>query len=150
LGGRLGLASEVEVDIKEASIDDALSEVLSRLPAQAFDLPTLRSISSKKTAKEGSYAGLTRRITYEKTIRLPGRAARSGEAVVQKIEFYRDIMEQLTPAARVAVVAHEFAHAWLNDHVGPEESKKREEESDSLAREWGFGKELDELADETY
>ncbi len=73
----------------------------------------------------------------------------SEEVVVQRIELYLDILLQLSDRSKVAVVAHELAHAWLNDNVRPEQSKRREMESDELARKWGFGVELDALAKET-
>ncbi len=63
----------------------------------------------------------------------------------QTITFYSSLMNALSAPAATAVIAHELAHAWLNEHVRPEESRRREEEADSLAREWGFGDELDAL-----
>lgn len=59
------------------------------------------------------------------------------------------MMLQLSEMSRVAVVAHELAHARLNDNVAPDDSATREEECDALAEEWGFGDELKALADET-
>jgi hypothetical protein len=49
----------------------------------------------------------------------------------------------------MAVIAHELAHSWLNEHVSPGQSLKRESEADALARRWGFGHELNELDNET-
>lgn len=63
----------------------------------------------------------------------------------QTITFYSFLLGSLSEPASVAVMAHELAHAWLNEHVVPEESKKRELEADELAREWGFSRELDAL-----
>lgn len=63
----------------------------------------------------------------------------------QTITFYSSLMGALSDGAATAVIAHELAHAWLNEHVSPEESKPREEEADRLARGWGFGPELDAL-----
>jgi hypothetical protein len=63
----------------------------------------------------------------------------------QRITFYSPLIDELSDGAAGAVVAHELAHAWLNEHVRPEESKAREAEADSLARTWGFGPELDAL-----
>gem|GEM_PF-1361447 len=144
-----GPLSRVRLDVRGAAIRMAVDEALARLPIEALDIPTLRSITSKKASEGGSLAGLTRRITYERTIRL-GAAKTKDDVVVQRIELYRDIMLQLSERSRVAVVAHELAHAWLNDNVGPEDSNRREEESDALTRKWGFGKELEALEDETY
>ena len=50
--------------------------------------------------------------------------------------------------AAEAVIAHELAHAWLNEHDRPESSPKREAEADELARLWGFGPELEALEKE--
>jgi len=74
---------------------------------------------------------------------------KAGEEGVQSITFYVDLLSQLSETASVGVIAHELAHAWLNEHVSPEESQVREREADALARRWGFGRELDALDDET-
>lgn len=63
----------------------------------------------------------------------------------QTITFYSDLFDALSDSAATAVIAHELAHAWLNEHARPEESKAREREADDLARSWGFGPELDAL-----
>jgi Zn-dependent protease with chaperone function len=68
---------------------------------------------------------------------------------IQKITFYSELLDQLSDAAALAVLAHELAHAWLNEHVAPEQSKSREKEADRLAKSWGFTEELDALANET-
>jgi hypothetical protein len=66
----------------------------------------------------------------------------------QTITFYSDLLDALSDKAAEAVIAHELAHAWLNEHARPEESTKREAEADRLAREWGFGPELEALDNE--
>ena len=63
----------------------------------------------------------------------------------QTITFYSSLLNALSDPAATGVIAHELAHAWLNEHVRPEESRTREREADDLAREWGFGPELDAL-----
>lgn len=63
----------------------------------------------------------------------------------QTITFYSRLFDALSERAATAVIAHELAHAWLNEHEGPEESRGREKEADGLARKWGFGPELDAL-----
>lgn len=60
----------------------------------------------------------------------------------QTITIYAALFNALSDPAAMAVIAHELAHAWLNEHVRPEESKGREAEADDLAMEWGFGPEL--------
>ena len=49
----------------------------------------------------------------------------------------------------LAVMAHELAHAWLNEHIRPEASSAREDDADMLAEMWGFDGELEALASET-
>ena len=63
----------------------------------------------------------------------------------QTITFYSSLFDALSDRAALAVIAHELAHAWLNEHLRPEESRRRELEADSVARHWGFGAELDAL-----
>jgi predicted SprT family Zn-dependent metalloprotease len=63
----------------------------------------------------------------------------------QTITFYSSLLDALSDSAAMAVIAHELAHAWLNEHVKPEESREREREADALAKKWGFGPELDAL-----
>jgi len=63
----------------------------------------------------------------------------------QTITFYNSLFKALSDPAATAVIAHELAHAWLNEHATPEESRSREIEADSLARQWGFGTELEAL-----
>jgi hypothetical protein len=138
------------MSIEEKAIGRAVREALARLPPEALDIPTLVSISVKKRSESGSLAGLTRRITYERRFRLGPAGGREDEMTVQKIELYSEVLLQLSEMSRVAVVAHEIAHAWLNDNLRPEDSEEREMKSDELARSWGFGAELDALADETY
>lgn len=67
----------------------------------------------------------------------------------QTITFYSDLFDEISDSSAVGVIAHELAHAWLNEHERPEASKKREEEADELARRWGYGEYLDALAAET-
>lgn len=63
----------------------------------------------------------------------------------QTITFYSFLLDALSDEAAVGVMVHELAHAWLNEHVRPEESRAREREADALARDWGFGPELEAL-----
>jgi Zn-dependent protease with chaperone function len=63
----------------------------------------------------------------------------------QTMTFYTSLLRALSDPAATAVIAHELAHAWLNEHAKPEESRMREAEADALAREWGFGPELEAL-----
>lgn len=110
-----------------------LGEALSRPPPEVPRIRTLRSITLSAD-RGGVTVGLT---TY-----LAGRSPR------QKVTIYSALFGALSDAAALAVIAHELAHAWLNEHVRPEDSDRREEEADSLARRWGFGDELDALDSE--
>lgn len=74
----------------------------------------------------------------------------SGSAPTQTISFYSGLLGELSDQAATGVIAHELAHAWLNEHTGPDESKAREREADLLARRWGFGADLDALDAEAY
>ena len=66
----------------------------------------------------------------------------------QTLTFYSDLLNMLSRRAAEGVIAHELAHAWLNEHVHPVESPEREREADDLARAWGFGPELEALDNE--
>ena len=69
---------------------------------------------------------------------------------IQRITFYRDLLEHLSDQAVLGAIAHEFAHVWLNHHEGPDMGRARERAADRLARKWGFGPELDALKMESY
>jgi len=71
------------------------------------------------------------------------------ESGAHTITFYTDLLDQLSDKAVMAVMAHELAHAWLNEHLRPEASRVREDDADMLAEMWGFGPELQALAAET-
>ncbi len=108
---------------------------VSRLPREATVFRTLKLVSlSKRPTK--TMVGLTRysRVRYFLLSRPK-----------QTITFYAVLLDALSDEAATAVIAHELAHVWLNEHVRPEESKEREREADALARRWGFGAELDAL-----
>ena len=66
-----------------------------------------------------------------------------------EITFYSSLLDRLSDEAVVAVMAHELAHAWLNEHLGPEASDQREEDADALAEMWGFEHEIRVLERET-
>ena len=78
----------------------------------------------------------------------PNGVAR-GESGAHTITFYTNLMDRLTDRAVVAVMVHELAHAWLNEHLRPEASETREDDADMLAEMWGFDEELAALAEQT-
>jgi len=107
-----------------------------RPPTSAPQIMTVRSVTVSKRSTR-TMAGLTR---YSRT-----RFFLVFSRPRQTITFYSTLLDELSDSAATAVIAHELAHAWLNEHVRPEESKEREREADALARKWGFGPELDAL-----
>jgi len=114
-------------------------EANRRPPGSVPRIATVRSITlSGRPTK--TTVGLTRysRVRYFLVLSRPR----------QTITFYTWLFDALSDPAATAVIAHELAHAWLNEHVRPEESGEREREADTLAREWGFGPELDALDQE--
>jgi len=101
-----------------------------------------------RTRKRGSLQGVVGLTTFS----IEGYASKGvvdGPSGRHTITFYTDLMDQLSDEAAIAVIAHELAHAWLNEHLRPETSRTREEDADLLAEMWGFRDELDALAAET-
>ena len=114
------------------------SEAASRPPPDVPRIKTVRLVQlSRRPTK--TTVGLTRYSKVRFFLLTHPR---------QTITFYSYLFNALSDRAAVAVVAHELAHAWLNEHESPEESRRREVEADDLAREWGFGPELDALDSE--
>ncbi len=111
------------------------TQAARRPPPETPKITTVRSVSlSKRPTK--TMVGLTKYSRVRFFFLTHPR---------QTITFYAGLFDALSDPAATAVIAHELAHAWLNEHVRPEESKGRETEADELAREWGFGPELDAL-----
>jgi hypothetical protein len=136
-----------DFDAKTKRLHDLFARTLSQFPAR---VPALRSVTKVQLRKRGQMKGVVGLTTYccieiepERTIS-GGRGKKS-----QKITFYRELLDKLSDDAALGVIAHELAHAWLNEYVKPEASKKREREADELARKWGYGRFLDALAAET-
>ncbi len=99
----------------------------------------------RKRATQGT-VGLT---TYRSAgSRFPG-GRKTADHGMQTITFYSELLDQLSDDAAKGVVVHELAHAWLNEHVSPQSSRRREAEADELARSWGYGRFLDALDAET-
>ena len=118
--------------------------MLSEFPS---DVPPLRSVVEirvRKRAARGT-VGLT---TYRDTESRFTGARDMVDHGAQTITFYRELLDQLSDDAAKGVVVHELAHAWLNEHVSPEASRRREAEADEVARGWGYGRYLDALDSE--
>lgn len=128
--GRYALAS------RSTRFRHLFSLAVARPPEELPKITTVRSVSysSEPTAKT---VGMTR--YSDSGPRSPPR---------QDITFYSSLASSLSDSAFLAVMAHELAHAWLNEHEYPDDGVAREHEADALAREWGFGRELDSLDEE--
>lgn len=113
-----------------------LRDAVTRPPASVPRISTVRSVILSPHSTRTT-VGLTRYhdVKYFFVLSRPE----------QKITFYSELLDSLSDRAAEAVIAHELAHAWLNEHVRPEESAERERDADRLARDWGFGPELDAL-----
>ncbi len=97
--------------------------------------------------KRGEMKGLVGLTTYCCVQTEKGSSPK--RAPTQKITFYSDLLDEISDRSAIGVIAHELAHAWLNEHVKPDGSAEREKEADDLARKWGYGEYLDALAAET-
>lgn len=134
------IAGPFVLDAKEGRFRRLFLEAARRPPAEVPRVTTVRLVSlSRRPTK--TTVGLTK---YSKVRYFFLSHPR------QTITFYSSLFDALSEPAAVAVIAHELAHAWLNEHVKPEESREREAEADALARSWGFGAELDALDEEAY
>jgi hypothetical protein len=131
-----GFLGKAKVKVDDPGFLALLDTAESRIP---FDVPPLRTITEVRLRRKGTMRGLVGLTWY-------GESHGPGTSTVrQTITFYSELLYQLTDGARLAVVAHELAHAWLNEYSHPERSRERENGADELARKWGFGEELDEL-----
>jgi hypothetical protein len=121
---------------------------VARIPPETPPLRSLGSVALKPRGRMPGLVGLTRWgvLSYRSGPSSSGTTAGNAR---QSITFYAALLSQLSEAAATGVIAHELAHAWLNEHVSPEESEAREREADRLARRWGFGRELVALDGET-
>jgi Peptidase family M48 len=122
-----------------------LTDCVKRIPKSGKPIMFGTVIRLKKSGPMPGVVGLTTYLvegysTEKSPSEVPGK---------HTVTFYTRLLNKLSDDAVVAVMAHEFAHAWLNEHVRPEASKQREEDADMLAEMWGFGPELQVLASET-
>ncbi len=122
-----------------------LTEVLSKFPRDANPLTSVKELRLKK---RGGMKGLVGLTTYC-CVEIDNDPKSSKKGAIQRITFYSDLLDEISDKAAMGVIAHELAHAWLNEHVHPEDSERREKQADELARSWGYGEYLDALAAET-
>jgi len=130
------IAGRYALSTKSTRFRRLFKEALRRPPESIPRITSVRSVAlSNRPTK--TIVGLTR-YSDLKFLMVFSRPS-------QTITFYSILFDALSDRAALAVIAHELAHAWLNEHVRPEESRNRELEADRLARKWGFGAELDAL-----
>ena len=126
-------------------LEELLKSVFAIFPKGAEPLKSVTAMQMRRRGETEGLVGLTRYccVTAE------GNQVSVDRKPSQTITFYSDLFDEISDRSAIGVVAHELAHAWLNEHIRPEASKKRESEADTLAREWGYGEYLAELASET-
>ncbi len=130
------LQGEVVFKAKDKRFARIFRDAVSRPPESVSKISTVRTVALSNHPTKTT-VGLTR-YSEVRFLVIFSRPR-------QTITFYSDLLDALSDKAAEAVIAHELAHAWLNEHVAPEESTSREKEADRLARKWGFGAEMDAL-----
>jgi hypothetical protein len=136
-----------EFDAKRKRLHALFERTLSHFPDGVPPLQSVTKVQLRKRSQVKGVVGLTTYCCIE-TMDIRRADGETGKKS-QRITFYRELLDQLSDDAAMGVIAHELAHAWLNEHLRPEASKKREKEADELARRWGYGRFLDALAAET-
>jgi len=137
---------EADLEVGDSKYLNLLIHALSRIPPGT---PPIRSLTKVRLRRRGSLeglVGLTRFLFTDYKVEGEEDIEGLGRHVVT---FYTGLLSRLSDPSVVAIIAHELAHAWLNEHVKPEESRRRERQADMLAEKWGFGAELEALANET-
>ena len=122
-----------------------LHQCLGRIPQSGKPVQLRTEVRMRRRGDLPGVVGLT---TFFVQGYAPVGVAKE-ESGAHTITFYTNLMDQLTDKAVLAVMAHELAHAWLNEHLRPEASRAREDDADMLAEMWGFAEELSALAEET-
>jgi hypothetical protein len=122
-----------------------LLDCLSRIPKNGSPIRYRLEI---RLRRRGSLPGVVGLTTFSVDGYAP-RGSTTWEQGQHTITFYTGLLDRLSRKAVLAVMAHELAHAWLNEHIRPEASSAREDDADMLAEMWGFDGELKALANET-
>jgi len=141
----IGFLAHGVITIRNPRYTALLHECLARIPGSGRQIELHTEIRLRRRGTLPGVVGLT-------TFYVEGYAPNgvtNGEAGGHTITFYTNLMDKLTDRAVVAVMAHELAHAWLNEHLRPEASRTREDDADMLAEMWGFEEELSALAEQT-
>lgn len=139
----------VDLRIHDERIKNLIIQTLDHMPPNGLEISSLKSIQLSDLSPTETLAALTTHSSFDVVLRNDEGNEWDETRTRQKITFYRDILDNLSDLSVIAIIAHEIAHAWLNEHVKPESSQQREKESDELARKWGFNEELLELENET-
>ena len=141
----LGFLVNGMVKVHNPRYRSLLEECLGRIPSSGRPVRLRTEIRLRRRGTLPGVVGLT---TFFVEGYAPNGVTRE-EAGAHTITFYTNLMDKLTDRAVVAVMAHELAHAWLNEHLRPEASESRENDADMLAEMWGFEEELATLAEQT-
>ncbi len=142
---RAGFVANGLIAIRNSRYHGLLMDCFERIPGSGhrIHLPT-----EIRTRNRGSMPGVVGLTTFSVGGFAPNGAADEVPGT-HTITFYTHLMDRLSDKAATAVMAHELAHAWLNEHIRPEASKIREDDADMLAEMWGFGPEMEALSAET-
>jgi len=141
----LGFLSNGSIRVDNPRYKSLLREALARIPDSGRQIRLRTEIRLRRRGTLPGVVGLT---TFYVEGYAPNGVAKE-ESGAHTVTFYTNLMDKLTDRAVVAVMAHELAHAWLNEHLRPEASKTREDDADMLAEMWGFEEELAALAEQT-
>ena len=141
----LGFLANGIIKVHNPRYKSLLNECLDRIPNSGR---TVQLRTEVRLRRKGTLSGVVGLTTFLVEGFAPNGIARE-ESGAHTITFYTNLMDKLTDRAVVAVMAHELAHAWLNEHLRPEASKTRENDADMLAEMWGFEEELSALAEQT-
>jgi hypothetical protein len=140
-----GLLPNSQLRIENPRYRNLFMECLERVPKSGHRIHLQTEI---RTRKRGYLPGVVGLTTFCVGGYAPNGVAEESSGS-HTITFYTNLLDQLTDRAVMAVMAHELAHAWLNEHLRPEASRVREDDADMLAEMWGFESELAALAEET-
>ncbi len=144
----LSFLPQAGVEVDDQRLFALLINVVSRIPKTRSPIRSVRAIFFRKSSSVKGIVGLTKYSFVEYKVR-GANEWRVPDLGMHTVTFYTRLLNQLSDEAVMAVIAHEFAHAWLNEYVRPAQSQKREKEADDLARDWGFEHELHALEHET-
>ena len=135
-----------KLDFADARYHHLLMSTISRISLNGLPV---RSVSRVKLRKRGTLRGIVGLTTFSVEGYQMNQKRESRRNGRHEITFYSSLLDKLSDDAVVAVMAHELAHAWLNEHLGPEASEQREQDADMLAEMWGFEREIQVLERET-